>query len=36
MLFKEKVRQRMIPIGNYARITKEATLREAVLSLRKS
>jgi CBS-domain-containing membrane protein len=36
MLFKEKVRQRMIPIGNYARVTKEATLREAVLSLRKS
>lgn len=36
MLFKEKVKQRMIPIRNYAAVAKDATLKEAVLSLRKS
>jgi len=36
MLFTEKVNQRMIPIGNYSTIAKDATLKDAVLSLRKS
>jgi len=36
MLFKEKVKDRMIPIHHYASVSKDASLREAVLSLRKS
>ena len=36
MLFKEKVRDRMIPINNYSTVRKAATLGEAVLSLRTS
>jgi CBS domain-containing protein len=36
MLFKENVKQRMIPIGNYSTVSKDATLQEAVLSLKKS
>ena len=36
MLFEEKVRKRMISIGNYATVTLDATLQEAILSLRKS
>jgi len=36
MLFEEKVRERMIPISNYSTVTLDATLQEAVLSLRKS
>lgn len=36
MLFTEKVDQRMIPIGNYSTVSKDATLKDAVLSLRKS
>lgn len=36
MLFKEKVKERMIPISNYSTVSEDATLKEAVLSLRKS
>lgn len=36
MLFTERVDQRMIPIGNYSTVSKDATLKDAVLSLRKS
>ena len=36
MLFTEKVKQRMIPISNYSTVAEDATLQEAVLSLRKS
>ena len=36
MPLKEKIKERMIPIKNYATITPDATLRKAALSLRKS
>ncbi len=36
MPLKQPIKDRMIPIGNYATITPDATLREAALSLRKS
>jgi CBS domain-containing protein len=36
MPLKQKIKERMIPIKNYATISPEATLRKAALSLRKS
>lgn len=36
MLFKQKVRDRMIPIQNYATVKPDATLRDAALSLQAS
>ena len=36
MPLKEKIRERMIPIKNYATINPEATLRDAALSMRQS
>ena len=36
MSLKQPIKERMIPIQNYATITPEATLREAALSLRQS
>ena len=36
MPLKKPIKERMIPIENYATINPEATLREAALSLRKS
>ena len=36
MPLKEKIKERMIPIKNYATISPDATLRKAALSLRKS
>ena len=36
MPLKQKIRERMIPIENYAIIAPDATLREAALSLRTS
>ncbi|MGD2269152.1 MAG: CBS domain-containing protein [Desulfobacterales bacterium] len=36
MALRQKIKERMIPIENYATIAPEATLREAALSLRKS
>ncbi len=36
MSLKQTIKERMIPIENYATITPDATLRKAALSLRKS
>jgi CBS domain-containing protein len=36
MALKQKIRERMIPIENYATIAPEATLKQAALSLRKT
>ncbi len=36
MLFKQKIKDRMIPIQNYATVKPDATLRDAALSLQKS
>ena len=36
MPLKEKIRERMIPIKNYASINPDATLRDAALSMRQS
>ena len=36
MPLKEKIRERMIPIENYASINPEATLKEAALSMRQA
>ena len=36
MTLKQTIKERMIPIKNYATINPDATLREAALSLRKS
>ncbi len=36
MTLKQTIKERMIPIKNYATISPDATLREAALSLRKS
>ncbi|MBT8331202.1 MAG: CBS domain-containing protein [Deltaproteobacteria bacterium] len=36
MSLKQSIKERMIPIQNYATITPDATLREAALSLRQS
>ncbi len=36
MFLKEKVRDRMIPIRNYAMVTNDGTLREAAIALRGS
>ena len=36
MPLKQKIKERMIPIENYATISPDATLRDAALSLRKS
>ncbi len=36
VLFEEKVRERMVLISNYSTVTLDATLHEAILSLRKS
>ena len=36
MTLKQTIKERMIPIENYATITPNATLRKAALSLRKS
>ena len=36
MPLKQPIKERMIPIENYATITPDATLREAALSLRQS
>ncbi len=36
MLLKRKIKDRMIPIENYPRVSPDATLREAALSLRAS
>ncbi|MGD9279304.1 MAG: CBS domain-containing protein [Desulfobacterales bacterium] len=36
MPLKQKIKERMIPIKNYATISPDATLRKAALSLRKS
>jgi CBS domain-containing protein len=36
MLLKQKVRDRMIPIGNYPTVLPDVTLKEATLSLRTS
>jgi CBS domain-containing protein len=36
MPLRQKIREKMIPIENYATITPESTLKDAALSLRKS
>ena len=36
MSLEQTIKERMIPIENYATITQDATLRKAALSLRKS
>ena len=36
MLFKQKIKDRMIPIQNYAMVSQDATLKEAAFSLRTS
>ena len=36
MTLKQTIKERMIPIENYATINPDATLREAAISLRKS
>ena len=36
MALKQKIKERMIPIKNYATISPDASLRKAALSLRKS